>query len=761
MSFLTHFTRLAVATAALTAATYAESPKPPKAFEIPAWCDEMKIGPAWSNTFQDNYQGKDRVAALKGILLDLGDNHRALFDTETLRLVTAYQGKWKWGGTPWTGQHGVLITLANDKPLFNTTATPGWADPNGLMTDKRKEPGFGNLAHAAFKGYYRHGEKIVLNYSVNEVELLESVSQDGETLTRSFFVGKRDKEITLLVADEKGAFLTSKDHSKSDGNLNIVTSGGLVLENDSKTVGRLLARISRGGPAVFQLSMSRSGTPKVAAAPDFEALIAGGPPLYPQIIETKGVVSSDKTAPYVTDILTLPEDNPWKANLRFGGFDFIDEDSAALSTWNGDVWVVRGLKSDWASLKWQRIASGLFEPLGVKVVNGVIHVHGRDQITQLIDLNADGETDHFKTFNRDTIISSNFHEFAFELQTDKAGNFYFAKGSPVKGGGRGFDTILPNHGTVMKVSPDGKKMEVIATGLRAPGGLGVGPNGEITTGENEGTSQPCCKINYIPAAKLPAFFGTEASRQLLKNAPYTDPLCYLPMAVDNSGASQVWIPEGCNFGQPAGTLLHLSYGQSTVYKVLPVPRSSGALQGGVIKLPITLQSSAMRARFHSDSSLYVLGFRGWQTNAASETAVQRVRYNPGTMVSVPDRMEYTDKGIRLKFPTPLDPELANDITSYSSERWNYVRGPQYGSGEFSVDRPDRQAEKAAMEKESKEHKVHDTVKIEAAKLQSDGQTVELTLAGMKPCMTLKVTYDVEDKAGKAIKGEMHGTVYKD
>ncbi len=66
----------------------------------------MKLGPAWSNTFEDTYNEKKRVAAIKGILLDLGDNHRALFDTETLRLVTAYTGAVEWGGTPWTGEHG-------------------------------------------------------------------------------------------------------------------------------------------------------------------------------------------------------------------------------------------------------------------------------------------------------------------------------------------------------------------------------------------------------------------------------------------------------------------------------------------------------------------------------------------------------------------------------------------------------------------------------------------------------------------------------
>ena len=78
-----------------------------------------------------------------------------------------------------------------------------------------------------------------------------------------------------------------------------------------------------------------------------------------------------------------------------------------------------------------------------------------------------------------------------------------------------------------------------------------------------------------------------------------------------------------------------------------------------------------------------------------------------------------------------------------------------------MDHPDREAEKLALEKESKEHRVHDTVAIESAKLLPDGQTVELGLAGMKPCMTLKVTYDLEDKEAKIVKGEIYGTVYKD
>jgi hypothetical protein len=169
----------------------------------------------------------------------------------------------------------------------------------------------------------------------------------------------------------------------------------------------------------------------------------------------------------------------------------------------------------------------------------------------------------------------------------------------------------------------------------------------------------------------------------------------------------------------------------------------------------------MRARFHADGSLFTLGFRGWQTNAATECAFQRVRHNPGTIVPVPEKLEYTATGVKLTFPTALDAELAADPTSYSASRWNYVRGPQYGSGHFSVDQPDAAAEKAALEKESKDHRKTDTVAIEKAVLLPDGKTVELTLAGMKPSHTLKVSYDLEDTDGTLLKGDIHATVYPD
>ena len=176
--------------------------------------------------------------------------------------------------------------------------------------------------------------------------------------------------------------------------------------------------------------------------------------------------------------------------MFIGGLDFFPDGRAAVCTFHGDVFIVSGLDAALQQVTWRRFATGLYHPLGLKIVNGEIYVSGRDGITRLRDLDGDGEADSYEVFNWDVKVTKSFHEFVFDLQTDPAGNFYFAKAGPVKNGGRGFDRITEHHGCLFRVPPDGSKLEVIATGFRAPNGIGVGPIGEITSGDNEGTWTP-------------------------------------------------------------------------------------------------------------------------------------------------------------------------------------------------------------------------------------------------------------------------------
>ena len=60
------------------------------------------------------------------------------------------------------------------------------------------------------------------------------------------------------------------------------------------------------------------------------------------------------------------------------------------------------------------------------------------------------------------------------------------------------------------ISRDGERLETIATGFRNPGGIGVGPDGQITTGENDGSCESACLYDYTACSA-----GTsECSHQL-------------------------------------------------------------------------------------------------------------------------------------------------------------------------------------------------------------------------------------------------------
>lgn len=973
------------------------------------WYEKMDLGPVWANVFEDYYQGTQRIAALKGLTLELSqkDSIRGLFNTETLQMSSVFQGEIYMSGTPWTGVHGGINRMTNEKSsIMQTSAKPGWADKEGSFEEKREIPGYGNLPedHGRFKGHYRHGDQIILDYTVLDSRALEMPSAgvyDGVPLAfRQLDLTPSDKKRVMMVTDLTGAEiqlnktgttaivskrLTAEQSASPEPKVNEVTvvadrttgdwdqlsmgapsgkdsvdrsvnkktyfrvvpgftdadrkagdeEGVAVRLNDGQAsrndedvsrnfffkgtpfAGRLemnlgelqkvnrihlysqhsgnrasqnveiygatkdtadptldegeletggwvkvtayttgqLGNSGRHGVAVlapkdgsigeFQklLFVSRPGKAKTKTqtyfseidiyssdapklkglaymtaniasycvdlkgeglkftdggngqllleipatdkatrfslgyvegesenhkdlikvleknTPDARELVSltqGGPALYPEAVEVAGKIGSNDAA-WAVDSVPLPVKNPWHSMVKPGGLDlFEDGDSAAVSTWNGDVWVVTGLNGDWKSLKWRRFATGLYEPLGLKVVDGLIYVNSRSQITRLHDQNGDGEADRYECFNNDVYVTANFHEFTFGLQTDDEGNFYIAKGAPVLAGGRGFDRVLPHNGTLLKIGKDGKGMEVIATGLRAPGGLGVGPNGEFTTGENEGSWQPVCKLNYFTGRDK--FLGVEDTAQHLKGQDMHLPLCYFPMRVDNSGGSQVWVPEGVSWGLKPGELIHLSYGQSSLYRVLK-QEVDGVMQGGVVRIPVNFDSSAMRARYHKDGSLYVTGFRGWQTNAANEQGLNRVRYT-GKDVVIPDKLEATEKGIYIRFEKELDRSIVEDRFNFKVERWKYIRSKQYGSGEFSIDNPDLEAEKQALIQESKKHHKHDQVEVAKSVLLPDGKTVFLVIPSMKPAEQMSIRYTLKFTDDSVADGEIINTVHK-
>ncbi len=471
---------------------------------------------------------------------------------------------------------------------------------------------------------------------------------------------------------------------------------------------------------------------------DPEALTRGGPARFEPAIETRGVLGRED-GPYAVDTLTLPDDNPWHSWMRVGGFDFFEDGRAAVCTWSGDVWIVSGIEGGLEKLRWKRYATGLFQPLGLKIVKGEIFVLGRDQITRLRDLNGDGEADFYECFNNQCGVTPNFHEFALDLHADPEGNLYFAKGAPLLGTLE-WDPISSHSGCFLKVAKDGSKLDVVATGLRAPNGSAVGPNGELVCSDNEGIWTPACRINWI---RKGAFLGAVGMHHTaVTPTDYDKPLCWIPHGIDNSSGGQVFVTSDA-WGPFKGHLFHLSYGTCSLFHVL-MEKVGDQVQGGVVRFPLKFASGIMRARFHpKDGQLYVAGLRGWQTSAARDGALQRVRYT-GKPARTASALHVRPTGVDLGFTEPLDPESAGNAENYVVQVWNYAWTKNYGSPEFSVAQPGK--------------KGHDELAVASATLSEDRKTVSLELGALRPVMQMMIRVKVKAADGAPVAFDVYNTI---
>ena len=743
--------------------------------------EEMDYGPFLSASLLAPAPAKN--VANKGVAIHLGSEAAYSFDTDLLRWQAGWTGDFlALKGPPFDGAHGPFPTVKG-KQVFGTSAKPGWAKPGtDDFKDPRVEP-YGPLPKewAKFKGLYRSGDTVVLSYTVGTADVLEYgsfASVDGlPVFYRNLAISETKLPMTLVVADVEKGTGEVKDGIASLANVKVALVGAPEGAKLEVANGQILLKLpALAKPASFRTAIAAPGNGEegkfaqslnAVTWPQPASFIKGGPPLWKETVTTQGVLGKDSGA-YTVDTLTVPEVNPYHSWMRLGGFDFFSDGRAAVCTWSGDVWIVSGIDGKLEKLTWKRYAAGLFQPLGLKIVDDKVYTLGREGIVRLHDLNDDGEADFYEAFNNEVHTTTGFHEFAFDLQTDPEGNFYFAKGGPVRGGGRGFEYIANHSGCILKVDKYGEKMEMYASGLRAPNGIGVGPNGEVTSGDNEGTWTPACRLSL---ARPNGFLGCKDTfHGETKPDMYDAPICFLPKNVDNSNGGQAWVTSD-KWGPFKGDLLHTSYGTCSLYKVL-LEKDGDTLQGGVVKIPVSFASGTMRPRFSPfDGQLYIAGLKGWQTSAARDGALQRVRYT-GKPANLPTAMKVVKDGITITFTDPLDP-ASIDAENFAAKQWNYLWCSEYGSANYSAKDPDffkklveynklredAGKNKAAITELAKEFKQGtDTVNIDKATLLADGKTVHLKIADLHPVMQMNINYQIKAADGSALKAEIYNTI---
>jgi hypothetical protein len=729
-------------------------PKPFREYQdrgVPSRFVEMDRGPLAMHTI---LVGNETNTVPKAIAVHVDRTREAMavFDIDLLRWAAA--GSPAWLRFP-LGRDGADTLWEYDASWgVQTRPGPGWAGPDGTFADPRTPTGYtvsriGPLPKAwgSYHGAYLSGGRVVVAYSVGDAEVLDLpgfVQRDAiGASTRSLAITGGSHPVTTVVCDAFGAAAALEDgmavlHRGDEATLVAAAGGGAALRIEGDHV---LATLPAGSRACVIASWSGAAADLPAArallaklAPeDPRAFCKGGPARWPDAIETKGEIGGQDRA-YVVDTITVPYDNPWKSYMRTSGHDFLPDGRAVVVTLDGDVWIVSGIDDKLEHVRWKRFATGLFQPLGVRVVKGEIYVCCRDGIEHPVDLDHDGEADYYESFNHDGQLDACTMDYSFDLETDSEGNFYYTTGHVESGND-------PDEGVVVKISKDGQRHEVFATGLREPNGMGGGDGVPLLCSDNQGNWVPASRVNRLAAG---GFYGFVPSAHRAAQPTATDPpICWIPMNQDNSSGGECYVPKG-KWGPLGGTWLHTSYGASRCFSLF-LDDCDGVPQGGVLPLPLHFQSGIMRARFNPyDGQVYLTGLgKSWQTNAAREGAFHRIRYTGKKHYHVVEA-HIVHGGVQLRFAEPLDRALAVDPANWSSERWNYRWTEIYGSPEYSVANPDKEA--------------HDPVAIAGVELDAAGTTCIVRIADLAPVNQLRLQCKIASADGEVIHDDLYLTV---
>ena len=554
--------------------------------------------------------------------------------------------------------------------------------------------------------------------------LTDPAHPDEPVFTRTLEVGRSARDLWMRVAPAAAAVARAGDERPEL----VEKDGNTLLHIPAAATPLAVAVLFSGGDHEAVRSLAAS----CPAPPALRPLTAGGPRRWPEVLTTKAEIGGD-AGPFAVDVLTLPESNPWKCQLRPTGFDFLPEGrTAAVCTWDGDVWLVDGVDDPGRGLSWRRIASGLFQPLGLKVRDGAIFVGCRDQIVILRDRNGDGEADFYEDFNSDHQVTEHFHEFAMDLQADAEGNLYYAKAAR-----HALPAVVPQHGTLLRVRRDGARTDILATGFRAPNGVCLNGDGTFFLTDQEGFWTPKNRINHVRPG---GFYGNMwGYHDIIDDADEVmePPVCWITNAFDRSPAELLWV-RGTAWAPLEGSLLNLSYGEGKLF-VVPHETVGGVVQGGMVALPIPpLPTGVMRGRFHpANGQLYACGMFAWAGNRTRPGGFYRIR-STGEPVTVPVGLHARRGAIELRFSAPLEHDAASDPAHFAIKTWALKRSAEYGS----------------------KHLDERSLLVTSATLSEDGRTVTVGLPEIGPTWCMEIKYALKDARGAPVAGTIHNTIHR-
>ncbi len=347
--------------------------------------------------------------------------------------------------------------------------------------------------------------------------------------------------------------------------------------------------------------------------------------------------------------------------------------------------------ADASEINVTRIAGGLYEPLGLCVVDGELYVAHRRAVERLLDLDGDGFFETHETIGEGW-EGWNYHQFSMGL-IHRDGKLYTALSTamaPPDWEGM-LHNAAPNgplRGCLIEIDIATGDTRAVLGGLRTPNGLGWTEDGSMIYLDNQGTWMPANVLaelepwrfyghhnwtQFVP--KLGDRFPQGGHASALSAYPRTPPAVWLPQnEVSNSPTQPLLIERGPFEGQ-------LLVGELTAGGIrrVALERVNGQLQGALFRFTQGLESGVNRMAWGPDGSLYVggIGAGGNWNWRNTQFGLQRLTPN-GTVAFEMQTVRATPNGFEIEFTKPVDPDWLADATNYAVRSWTYEPTAEYG-----------------------------------------------------------------------------------
>ena len=413
-------------------------------------------------------------------------------------------------------------------------------------------------------------------------------------------------------------------------------------------------------------------------------------------------------------------DTPKETVMEAGGLEMMPDGKLACGTRRGEIWMIENpSETDPSKMKYKLWASGLHEILGLAHhKNGWLYICQRPEITRAKDVDGDGRADVFETVCDKWEISGDYHEYNFCTKFDKDDNLWVVlclTGS--------FSSNVPYRGWCVRVSSDGK-MTPTCSGIRSPGGIGFGPDGQVFYCDNQGPWNGTSNFKHLipgtfqshdgglkwfdlpevqaamgkkhEGAKTKSRWHAEAARL----PHFVPPTNMVPHGkLGNSASSVDWHWTEGKFGPFKGQMFIGDQSFSQINRVF-VEKVNGRLQSAVFAFRSGFGSGNVPHLFTKDGSLYVGGTnRGWGSRGNKQGAIDRIYWSGKTPFEVHE-MRIKPDGFELTFTLPIDSATVADLKSYAIKTYTYILQSDYGSPEVDATTPTIKSVKVAADGKS-------------------------------------------------------------